>query len=77
MNIMSIRSKYLYGDELLSNSFTLEKEQYVSKQITRICLMGLMDEDYNRAVGVLDRSNPIDLVCQNEYIISLSLKYCA
>ena len=58
------------------HKFTVDKENYVSRLINRVCLMSLMDEDYYREPGILNRSNPIDLVFQSEYVISHILKYC-
>ena len=46
-----------------------------TRPVRRLALLSLMDEDYNREEGVLSRTNAIDLVFQNEYIISRMYSY--
>mgnify|MGYP003386190469 CR=1 FL=1 len=46
-----------------------------TRSVRRLALLSLMDEDYNREEGVLSRTNAIDLVFQNEYIISRMYSY--
>ena len=46
-----------------------------TRRVRRLALLSLMDEDYSREEGVLSRTNGIDLVFQNEYIISRMHSY--
>jgi hypothetical protein len=47
----------------------------VTRGITRLSLVSLMHEDYHRAEGAIDRTTPVDLVFQNEYMVSRMLSF--
>jgi hypothetical protein len=57
------------------NEFRVDKQCYINRQITRVSLLSLMDEDYYREKGILNINNNYDMVLQNEYIISRMSQY--
>ena len=55
--------------------FPKERESYVNSKMSGLALLSMMDEDYNREEGVLNRENYMDMVIQNQYIISRMFSY--
>jgi hypothetical protein len=56
-------------------AFSADREAYVARQLRRLALLSLMDEDYAREEGELDRCCPVDLVFQSEAIVSRMAQY--
>ena len=69
---MLFRSGIGAGTELEINAL-LRRNEF--RPLCRLALLSLMDEDYNRKEGVLSLTNTLDLVFQNEYIISRMYSY--
>jgi len=57
------------------NALPVERAAYGAWKLRRLGLLSLMDEDYHRAEGVLDRTSPIDLVLQSEIIVSIIYQF--
>ena len=57
------------------HSFTVDRKNYVRRATARLCLLTILDEDYHRCEDELDLSKAIDLVFQNEFIISRMIQY--
>ena len=55
--------------------FTKQRAAYVNSRMSRLSLLSMMDEDYNRDEGVLNQENYMDMVIQNEYIIFRMSQY--
>ena len=58
-----------------SQTFPKQRELYLNNKLSRLALLSMMDEDYNRDEGVLDQENCMDMVIQNQYIISIMSQY--
>jgi len=56
-------------------NFHVDRRRYIHGRMRYLSLLSLMDEDYGREEGVLDRNCAIDLVFQNEYIVSRMCAY--
>lgn len=69
------RASLWHLDFTLECSFDVERKEYVRQSSCRLSLLSLMDEDYNREEGVLDLCNAVDLVFQNEYLVSFLVQY--
>ena len=61
--------------DIARNEFKKDKQAYVDSKMSRLGLLSLMDEDYFREEGVLNRDNCMDLVFQSEYLVSLMSAY--
>lgn len=64
-----------WAECICTTSFKVEKQAYIYRKCCRFALLSLMDEDYSREEGVLNRSNAVDMVFQSELIASIMIKY--
>ena len=73
--VMSSADKNWKWDDICENEFTYDKDLYVNRQISKLCLMSLMDEDYFREANEINRNNAIDLLFQCEAIVGKMAGY--
>ena len=57
------------------NAFTKDKERYVTSKYSRLSILSMMDEDYDREEGILNRRKAINIIFQCEYIIERISNY--
>ena len=69
----SLSPCYLF---LSRNTFEKEKKDYVISKLARLSILSMMDEDYFREEGELNRRYAKDVVFQSEYMIGHVAKYC-